>query len=100
MCFIGVSVMLPPLVRRCMSSPELNCLISFFSVFISDTAPGGQQVNDRYSLDWDSVLVSSDNVIVARLDGRGSGFQGQKVLQEVHRRLGSVELQDQLTAVE
>uniref|UniRef100_A0A8C2GQL8 Uncharacterized protein n=1 Tax=Cyprinus carpio TaxID=7962 RepID=A0A8C2GQL8_CYPCA len=80
--------------------PELNCLISFFSVFISDTAPGGQQVNDRYSLDWDSVLVSSDNVIVARLDGRGSGFQGQKVLQEVHRRLGSVELQDQLTAVE
>uniref|UniRef100_A0A8C1LCZ7 Dipeptidyl-peptidase 10 (Non-functional) n=1 Tax=Cyprinus carpio TaxID=7962 RepID=A0A8C1LCZ7_CYPCA len=93
-------MMLPPLVRRCMSSPELNCLISFFSVFISDTAPGGQQVNDRYSLDWDSVLVSSDNVIVARLDGRGSGFQGQKVLQEVHRRLGSVELQDQLTAVE
>uniref|UniRef100_A0A8C1CA07 Uncharacterized protein n=1 Tax=Cyprinus carpio carpio TaxID=630221 RepID=A0A8C1CA07_CYPCA len=85
---------------QCMSSHELNCLISFFSVFISDTAPGGQQVNDRYSLDWDSVLVSSDNVIVARLDGRGSGFQGQKVLQEVHRRLGSVELQDQLTAVE
>uniref|UniRef100_A0A671QB98 Inactive dipeptidyl peptidase 10-like n=1 Tax=Sinocyclocheilus anshuiensis TaxID=1608454 RepID=A0A671QB98_9TELE len=74
--------------------------LCIFSVLISDTAPGGQQVNDRYSLDWDSVLVSSDNVIVARLDGRGSGFQGQKVLQEVHRRLGSVELQDQLAAVE
>uniref|UniRef100_A0A672P721 Inactive dipeptidyl peptidase 10-like n=1 Tax=Sinocyclocheilus grahami TaxID=75366 RepID=A0A672P721_SINGR len=77
-----------------------SVFIRVFSVFISDTAPGGQQVNDRYSLDWDSVLVSSDNVIVARLDGRGSGFQGQKVLQEVHRRLGSVELQDQLAAVE
>uniref|UniRef100_A0A671NYA4 Inactive dipeptidyl peptidase 10-like n=1 Tax=Sinocyclocheilus anshuiensis TaxID=1608454 RepID=A0A671NYA4_9TELE len=77
-----------------------SVFIRFFSVFISDAAPGGQQVNDRYSLDWDSVLVSSDNVIVARLDGRGSGFQGQKVLQEVHRRLGSVELQDQLAAVE
>uniref|UniRef100_A0A673HMS0 Inactive dipeptidyl peptidase 10-like n=1 Tax=Sinocyclocheilus rhinocerous TaxID=307959 RepID=A0A673HMS0_9TELE len=75
-------------------------LLDIFSVLISDTAPGGQQVNDRYSLDWDSVLVSSDNVIVARLDGRGSGFQGQKVLQEVHRRLGSVELQDQLAAVD
>uniref|UniRef100_A0A671QFS3 Inactive dipeptidyl peptidase 10-like n=1 Tax=Sinocyclocheilus anshuiensis TaxID=1608454 RepID=A0A671QFS3_9TELE len=73
--------------------------LCIFSVLISDTAPGGQQVNDRYSLDWDSVLVSSDNVIVARLDGRGSGFQGQKVLQEVHRRLGSVELQDQLAAL-
>ncbi len=74
--------------------------ISVLSVFIRDAAPGGQQVNDRYSLDWDSVLVSSDNVIVARLDGRGSGFQGQKLLHEVHRRLGSVELQDQLAAVE
>lgn len=78
----------------------IQCFLCIFSVFISDAAPGGQQVNDRYSLDWDSVLVSSDNVIVARLDGRGSGFQGQKVLQEVHRRLGSVELQDQLAAVE
>ncbi|KAK1789061.1 hypothetical protein P4O66_015004, partial [Electrophorus voltai] len=63
-------------------------------------APGGQQVDDRYSVDWDSVLVSSDNIIVARLDGRGSGFQGQKILQEVHRRLGVVEVQDQLAALE
>lgn len=70
-----------------------------FSVCISDSAPGGQQVSEQYSLDWDSVLVSSDNVIVARLDARGSGFLGQKVLQEVHKRLGLVELQDHLTAV-
>ncbi|XP_065108554.1 inactive dipeptidyl peptidase 10-like isoform X2 [Paramisgurnus dabryanus] len=63
-------------------------------------APGGQQVNEQYLLDWDSVLVSSDSIIVARLDGRGSGFLGQKVLQEVHKRLGVVELQDHLAAVE
>ncbi|XP_052004446.1 inactive dipeptidyl peptidase 10-like [Xyrauchen texanus] len=65
-----------------------------------DSAPGGQQVNERYSVDWDSVLVSSDNVITAHLDGRGSGFQGQKILQEVHKRLGVFEVQDQLAAVE
>lgn len=75
-------------------------LISCCSVCYSDSVPGGQQVDDQYSVDWDSVLVSSDNVIVARLDGRGSGFQGQKILQEVHKRLGVVELQDQLTALE
>uniref|UniRef100_A0A8C1W660 Uncharacterized protein n=1 Tax=Cyprinus carpio TaxID=7962 RepID=A0A8C1W660_CYPCA len=80
--------------------PDFSESRTYALLLMIDTAPGGQQVNDRYSLDWDSVLVSSDNVIVARLDGRGSGFQGQKVLQEVHRRLGSVELQDQLTAVE
>ncbi|KAL7385749.1 hypothetical protein ABVT39_027724 [Epinephelus coioides] len=65
-----------------------------------DTAPGGQAVSDRFSLSWDSVLVSSDSVIVARLDGRGSGFQGQRILHEVHQRLGTVDVQDQIAAVE
>lgn len=66
----------------------------------SDSAPGGQAVSDRFSLGWDSVLVSSDSVIVARLDGRGSGSQGQRILHEVHHRLGTVDVQDQVAAVE
>ncbi|TKS67519.1 Inactive dipeptidyl peptidase 10 [Collichthys lucidus] len=65
-----------------------------------DSAPGGQAVSDRFSLGWDSVLVSSDSIIVARLDGRGSGFQGQRILHEVHQRLGTVDVQDQITALE
>uniref|UniRef100_A0A8B9KRB4 Dipeptidyl peptidase like 10 n=1 Tax=Astyanax mexicanus TaxID=7994 RepID=A0A8B9KRB4_ASTMX len=76
-------------------------ILSIFPVnCCRDSGPGEQQVDDRHSVDWDSVLVSSDNVIVARLDGRGSGFQGQKILQEVHKRLGMVEVQDQLAALE
>lgn len=66
----------------------------------SDGAPGGQSVSDQFSLSWDSVLVSSDSVIVARLDGRGSGYQGQRILHEVHQRLGTVDVQDQIAAVE
>ncbi|XP_041807062.1 inactive dipeptidyl peptidase 10-like [Chelmon rostratus] len=69
-------------------------------LLILDSAPGGQAVSDCFSLSWDSVLVSSDDVIVARLDGRGSGFQGQRVLHEVHQRLGTVDVQDQITALE
>ncbi|XP_071212130.1 inactive dipeptidyl peptidase 10-like [Salvelinus alpinus] len=69
-------------------------------LLILDSAPGGQAVSDQFVLDWDSVLVSSDNVIVARLDGSGSGFLGQRVLHEVHQRLGTVEVQDQIAAVE
>ncbi|XP_035390383.1 inactive dipeptidyl peptidase 10-like [Electrophorus electricus] len=69
-------------------------------LFILDSEPGSQQVNERFRLDWDSVLVSSHDVIVARLDGRGSGFRGQKILQEVHTRLGVMEVQDQLAALE
>ncbi|KAF3842714.1 hypothetical protein F7725_001563 [Dissostichus mawsoni] len=69
-------------------------------LLLIDSAPGGQAVSERFSLGWDSVLVSSDSVIVARLDGRGSGFQGQRVLHEVHQRLGTVDVQDQIAAVE
>ncbi|XP_067300735.1 inactive dipeptidyl peptidase 10-like isoform X1 [Pseudorasbora parva] len=80
--------------------PDFSESRTYALLLIIDAAPGGQQVNEQYAVDWDSVLVSSDSVIVARLDGRGSGFQGQKVLQDVHKRLGAVELQDQLAAVE
>ncbi|XP_029980044.1 inactive dipeptidyl peptidase 10-like [Sphaeramia orbicularis] len=69
-------------------------------LLILDSAPGGQAVSDRFTLSWDSVLVSSDNVIVARLDGRGSGFQGQRILHEVHQRLGTVDVQDQIKVLE
>ncbi|XP_072301344.1 inactive dipeptidyl peptidase 10-like isoform X2 [Eucyclogobius newberryi] len=69
-------------------------------LFVIDGAPGGQAVSELYSLGWDSVLVSSDSVIVARLDARGSGFQGQRLLHELHHRLGTVDLQDHITAVE
>uniref|UniRef100_A0A5F8HGP7 Dipeptidyl peptidase like 10 n=1 Tax=Monodelphis domestica TaxID=13616 RepID=A0A5F8HGP7_MONDO len=68
-------------------------------LLLIDEAPGSQLVTDKFHIDWDSVLVDSDNVIVARFDGRGSGFQGLKILQEVHRNLGSVEVKDQITAV-
>ena len=57
-------------------------------------------MSDRFSLSWESVLVSSYSVIVARLDGRGSGFQGQRILHEVHQGLGTVDVQDQIAAVE
>nr|XP_057938825.1 inactive dipeptidyl peptidase 10-like isoform X8 [Doryrhamphus excisus] len=68
-------------------------------LLILDSSPGGQAVSDRFSLSWDSVLVSSDDVIVARLDGRGSGFQGQRVLHEVHQRIGTVDVDDQISII-
>uniref|UniRef100_A0A4X1SRQ8 Inactive dipeptidyl peptidase 10 n=1 Tax=Sus scrofa TaxID=9823 RepID=A0A4X1SRQ8_PIG len=68
-------------------------------LLIMDEEPGGQLVTDKFHVDWDSVLVDTDNVIIARFDGRGSGFQGLKILQEIHRRLGSVDVKDQIAAV-
>ncbi|KAM4697616.1 inactive dipeptidyl peptidase 10 [Rhinophrynus dorsalis] len=69
-------------------------------LLLIDETPGSQLVTDKFHIDWDSILINSNNVIVARFDGRGSGFQGLKILQEVHRGLGSVEVKDQIAAVE
>ncbi|TWW80309.1 Inactive dipeptidyl peptidase 10 [Takifugu flavidus] len=80
--------------------PDFSDSRHYGLLLLLDSAPGGQAVSDRFSLSWDSVLVSSDSVIVARLDGRGSGFQGQRILHEVHQRLGTVDVQDQIAAVE
>uniref|UniRef100_A0A665UXF0 Dipeptidyl-peptidase 10 (inactive) n=1 Tax=Echeneis naucrates TaxID=173247 RepID=A0A665UXF0_ECHNA len=77
-----------------------NDINGFIWLCHSDSAPGRQAVSERFSLSWDSVMVSSDNVIVAHLDGRGSGFQGQTILHEVHGRLGTVDVQDQISVLE
>lgn len=78
----------------------MNQVCFFPPDFNSDSAPGGQAVSDQFSLGWDSVLVGLHGVIVARLDGRGSGFQGQKILHAVHQRVGTVDVQDQLSALQ
>ncbi|EZA53922.1 inactive dipeptidyl peptidase 10 isoform X2 [Ooceraea biroi] len=63
-------------------------------------APGSQLVTEMFKVDWNTYLSSRKNVIVAQIDGRGSGGQGYKLLHEVYYRLGSVEVADQLEVTE
>ena len=44
---------------------------------------------------WPAYLASSRGVIVAQIDGRGSGGEGDRRRFEMWHRLGSVEVQDQ-----
>ncbi|XP_064494448.1 dipeptidyl aminopeptidase-like protein 6 isoform X2 [Pseudopipra pipra] len=68
-------------------------------LLVVDGTPGSQIVTERFEVTWESVMVSSHNAIVLKFDGRGSGFQGTKLLHEVKRRLGFLEEKDQLDAV-
>ncbi len=61
--------------------------------------PGSQMVNDRFELGWNAYLSSKYYVIIVNIDGRGSGFQGQKHLYQIYRKLGTLEVQDQVIAV-
>ncbi|PWA26214.1 hypothetical protein CCH79_00013817 [Gambusia affinis] len=69
-------------------------------LLLLDSAPGGRVVSERFSLGWESVLVSSDRVVVARVDGRGSAGRGQDVLQAIYQNLGVVDIQDQIAALQ
>ncbi|XP_029941775.1 inactive dipeptidyl peptidase 10-like [Salarias fasciatus] len=69
-------------------------------LLIVGSSPGRQQVTEQFSLHWDRVLVGSEQVVVARLDGRGSGFRGQRLSQQIHQRLGVVDTEDQIAALQ
>ncbi|XP_067871122.1 A-type potassium channel modulatory protein DPP6 isoform X2 [Heterodontus francisci] len=62
-------------------------------------SPGSQIVTEQFQVDWATVLVSSFNIIVVKFDGRGSGFQGTKLLYEIKENLGTVEEKDQTDAL-
>lgn len=44
-------------------------------------------------------MASTRNYIVAHIDARGSGLQGIKLRREIQRRIGLIEVQDQLTVL-
>ncbi|XP_061899335.1 inactive dipeptidyl peptidase 10-like [Entelurus aequoreus] len=69
-------------------------------LLIAGSSPGDQTVTEEFKLDWDWVLVGEGQVVVARLDGRGSRFRGQKMLQQLHQNVGQVDVEDQIAALE
>lgn len=64
------------------------------------SGPGTQLVTQKWRIDWNTYLAGSKDYIIAQIDGRGSSGQGYRLLYEVFRRLGSVEVSDQLEVTE
>ncbi|KAM4705631.1 A-type potassium channel modulatory protein DPP6 [Rhinophrynus dorsalis] len=68
-------------------------------LLVVDGSPGSQSVTEKFEINWITVLVSSFSAIVIKFDGRGSGFQGTKLLHEVKKNLGFLEEKDQIAAI-
>lgn len=58
--------------------------------------PGSQSINQAYLMTWEESFVSDKNVIVAYIDGRGSRGQSVEQIFSVHRKVGTVEIEDQI----
>lgn len=71
-----------------------------FYYFCRYSGPGTQLVTQKWQIDWNTYLAGTKDYIVAQIDGRGSSGQGYRLLYEVYRRLGTVEVSDQLEVTE
>ncbi|OXA46400.1 Venom dipeptidyl peptidase 4 [Folsomia candida] len=61
--------------------------------------PDSQKITQDYGINWGSYLASSKEVIFANIDGRGSARQSAEQKFAVYRNLGSVEVEDQISAL-
>uniref|UniRef100_H3DGF4 Fibroblast activation protein, alpha n=1 Tax=Tetraodon nigroviridis TaxID=99883 RepID=H3DGF4_TETNG len=83
-------MMLPPNFKK---SKKYPLLVDVYG------GPCSQRVSYRFKLNWGTYLSSSHGIIFASFDGRGSGYQGDKILHSIYRQLGTLEVEDQITAV-
>ncbi|NXE81899.1 DPP4 peptidase, partial [Cochlearius cochlearius] len=60
--------------------------------------PCSQKVDYTFQINWATYLASTEQIIVASFDGRGSGYQGDEIMHAVNRRLGTYEVEDQIAA--
>uniref|UniRef100_A0A7M4FP88 Fibroblast activation protein alpha n=1 Tax=Crocodylus porosus TaxID=8502 RepID=A0A7M4FP88_CROPO len=69
------------------------------TIFFRYGGPCSQDVRLTFSVSWITYLVSKEGIIAVVVDGRGTAFQGDKMLYAVYRRLGLYEVEDQISAV-
>ncbi|XP_032423381.1 dipeptidyl peptidase 4 [Xiphophorus hellerii] len=83
-------MMLPPDFQK---SKKYPLLIDVYA------GPCSQSVSYQNKLNWGTYLSSSLGIIVASVDGRGSGYQGDEIMHAIYKQLGTFEVEDQMSAV-
>ena len=67
-------------------------------LFFLYNGPGFQQVDRKFTVDFQSYVASSLGYIVVTLDGRGTGFMGRKHRCIIRGNIGYWEAHDQIAA--
>lgn len=73
--------------------------VSFPLILHIDSTPGSQLVSEEFKVDWNHYLASQKSFIVAQIDGRGSGFQGETFQSKIKGNISVVDVEDQLTVL-
>ena len=82
---------------KIMTPPNISSNSLYPVVVFVYGGPGSQTVSNYWSIGgWEDYLVTSRNVVYVLMDVRGTGFQSNEFLFSVYRRLGTVEMEDQI----
>lgn len=73
--------------------------VSFPLILHIDSTPGSQLVSEEFKVDWNHYLASQKSFIVAQIDGRGSGYQGESFKSKIKGNISVVDVEDQLTVL-
>ncbi|XP_076242870.1 venom dipeptidyl peptidase 4 isoform X2 [Calliopsis andreniformis] len=60
------------------------------------SGPNTVRITEENSYGFESYMTTNRSVIYGHIDGRGSAYKGSKMLFEIYRRLGTVEIEDQI----
>ena len=60
--------------------------------------PGTQLVTGEFNIGWEHYLCSTHGIIIVFVDGRGTSGRGNKWLHANYKKLGTVEVEDTITA--
>lgn len=58
--------------------------------------PGSNRITDAFSIGFLDYIVTSRHYIYIQIDGRGTDKKGNNMLFEIYRKLGTVEIEDQI----
>jgi len=86
-----------PLNGWVLKPKDFNPARKYPVVLVQYSGPGSQQVLDRYGRDWYYGLLN-EGIMVACVDGRGTGARGTEFRNSTYRNLGIRESDDQIAA--
>jgi dipeptidyl aminopeptidase/acylaminoacyl peptidase len=61
--------------------------------------PDSSMVKDMFNTDFNTYMVANKSIIGVFIDGRGSNLMGLKARYAIYKKLGVVEVDDQLSVV-
>ncbi|XP_052873190.1 venom dipeptidyl peptidase 4 [Anopheles cruzii] len=83
-------LLIPPGINTTSAAVKLPMLVDVYG------GPNSANVVDTWGISWGTHLASNRSVVYAKIDGRGSGLRGDRLMYQIYRKLGTVEIDDQI----